>query len=335
MLAVAGALAAAPNIAAACAGCRNPNLPVLRPATAYLGSGALRAAALLTGTAINVVHEAGCASLSDCAEAPVQPLHHHDQNIYPGELRAIAELGLGSWWGLEGHLPFRLTHTTVRYTTPEGALFQPLDAGVHHRNETLAGLGDAWLLARVSGIVAGVLVAGRVGLSLPLGRTEEDPFALGALGRRHQHIQFGTGTFDPLVAFDAARSLGGFELAAYAQAQASLYANAHGFRAGPRSSVGVQAARRAFGRSLVGVGFDLLHEGAERWSGRIQQDGNLGRTEVLAGLAFSHPFGATLLSVTARVPLARWIVADGVPPGRLSSPLLLSVSASRTFGPGR
>ena len=334
-LVLAGLSAATPKLAAACAGCRNPNLPISRLATLHLAPGQVRASALLSGTGLNVVHEAGCASPADCHEVPVQPLFLHDQDIYPGELRAIVEVGLTDAWGVEAHVPFRLTHTAIRYTTPEGASYQPLDPDVHHRNETLAGFGDPWLLARAGQKVGAFLLTGRLGVSLPLARTEENPFALGAMGQRHQHIQFGTGTFDPVVAFDVSRTFGSFELSGYGQAQLPLYENGHGFRAGKRYFTGVQGARPIVGKLVAGVGFDLLHEGAERWDGEIQQDGNLGRTEILGGLSLTQPIGATLLSLSARVPLARWIVSGDKAPGKLSSPVMLSLSVTRTFGRGR
>lgn len=325
--------ATSPRLAAACAGCRNPNLPSARLATVPLAPGQVRASGLLTGTALNVVHEAGCVSPTDCHDVPVQPLFLHDQDIHPGELRAVVEVGLTTVWGVEVQVPFRLTRTAIRYTTPDGAPYQPLDPEVHHRNETLAGFGDPWLLARAGQRWGGFTFTGRLGASVPLGRTEENPFALGALGQRHQHIQFGTGTFDPVVALDVSRVLGGFEVSGYGQAQVTLYENGHGFRAGGRYFGGAQMGRRIAGKLVAGLGLDLLHEGAERWDGRIQQDGNLGRTELLGGLSLTHPIGETLLSLSARVPLARWIVTGDQAPGRLSSPVTLSLGVTRTFRP--
>jgi hypothetical protein len=334
VLAAAGLLvAAAPRRADACAGCRNPNLPISRLATVHLAPGEVRASALLSATTLNVVHEAGCRSPTECHEPPVQPLHLHDQDIHPGELRAILEAGLTAVWGLEAHLPLRITHTRIHYETPAGAPYQPVDAGVHHRDETLVGPGDPWLLARAAKNTGGFLLTARAGLSFPLGRTEENPFALGARGLRHQHIQFGTGTFDPVAAVDVSRTVSGVELSGYGQAQLTLYENEHGYRAGSRWSAGLQVGRRLTGSLVPAVGLDLLHEGAERWDGQIQQDGNLGRTELLGGLSLSYAAGPTLLSLWARVPLARWIVTgEGQAPGRLSSPLMVSLSATWAFG---
>lgn len=316
----------------ACAGCRNPNLPVTRLASARLLPGQLRASALLTATSLNVVHEAGCADVSNCSEVPVQPRFMHDQNIQPGELRAVAELGLTPTFGLELQLPFRITRTTIRYTTPEGAPYQPLDPEVHHRNETVAGLGDPWLLARAGRTLRGATLSAAVGTTIPLGRTEVDPFALGAQGLRHQHIQMGNGTFDPLLALDVSRRFGIAELSAYGQAQLTLYQNGKGFRAGNRFFGGAQAGSVLPGMITAGLGLDVLHERPERWQGKVQQDGNLGRTELLAGAYGGRAFGRTHVTLVTRIPVYRHIVEGDEPPGRLSSFLTVSLIVSRSFG---
>jgi hypothetical protein len=334
---VIGALIAASIVSAAprahaCAGCRNPNMPITRLEAVHLRPGQVRAAAVVGATSLDVVHQAGCADPANCSEVPAQPVYLHDQRLLPAELRPIVEVGVTERWGLELHVPFRLTRTTIQYKTPAGVPYEPLDPGVHHRNETLAGIGDPWVLGRWNGLLAGTLLTARLGISLPLGRTEENPFALGAEGKRHQHIQFGTGTFDPVAGIDVSRAFGKVQGVAYAQAQMALYENEHGFRSGLRVLTGLQAGRRLWGGLSGALGGDILHEGAERWDERIQQDGNLGRTEVLVGASLVQSFGATSVGLTARFPVWRRIVTGDEPAGRLSSPVMLSLVASHTFG---
>ena len=318
--------------AAACAGCRNPNMPLTRLDAVELGAGEVRASAVVAATALHVIHPAGCVDLNACDEVPVQPRYLHDQRIYPGELRAVAEVGLGRGFAAEVQLPVRLVATTIQYSTPDGQPYTPLDTGVHHRDETLAGIGDPLLLGRWGTTVAGAVMSLRAGASLPLGVTRPNPFTLGDMGMRHQHIQFGTGTFDPLLGFDAAKQFVPLQVVAYGQAQASLYENKYGFRAGARFLGGAQVRRRLFATFTGGAGVDVLHEGAERWDGEILQDGNLGRTEVLASIAAMQSFGGTAVGLTARFPVWRHIVAGDEPQGSLSSPVMLSVTVSRTFG---
>jgi hypothetical protein len=316
----------------ACAGCRNPNMPITRLEAVHLRPGEVRAAAVLGATALHVVHPAGCPDVTNCAEVPVQPAHLHDQRLYPGELRAVAEIGLSNALGLELHLPTRLVRTTIQYSTPDGMPYVPLDPEVHHRNETLAGIGDPWVLGRWNGAVAGMLITARAGVSLPLGRTEPNPFVLGAQGLRHQHIQFGSGTFDPVVGFDLVRPIGKVQVTGYGLAQSSLYENRHGFRAGTRLLGGLQVGRRLFGSLTGGLGLDVLHEAPERWDGRIQQDGNLGRTELLAGFSLMQSLGEMSVGLTVRFPVWRRIVVGDEPQGSLSSPVMISLIVSYTFG---
>jgi hypothetical protein len=316
----------------ACAGCRNPNLPTTRLSMVQLSPGQIRASALLSATSLNVVHEAGCVDPAACDDVPVQPPYQHDQDIYPGELRVGGELGLTRSWGVELQIPFRVTRTNIRYTDLAGNPYQPLDPEAHHRNETLLGFGDPWVLARGGTSLGGTTITARVGTTIPLGHIEEDPFARGAMGQRHQHIQFGNGSFDPLILLDLSRTFGRLDLSVYGQAQLTVYENRKGFQAGHRFFTGVQAGLLTFAKVTAALGLDVLSERPERWGGKIQQDGNLGRTELLGGLSLSRPFGSTIATLIARFPLYRAIVTADQPQGRLSSPVMLSLVMSRTFG---
>ncbi len=76
------------------------------------------------------------------------------------------------------------------------------NGNIHHRTETYRGLSDLMLLAtydKQALFRAGDSLKISAGTTLPTGKTEENPFELGDKGREHLHIQFGTGTFDPLL----------------------------------------------------------------------------------------------------------------------------------------
>jgi hypothetical protein len=321
-----------PSRAQACAGCRNPTLATSRISEGPLDDGALRVGATVTATTTRVVHRAGCADVNACAEVPVQPLYLHDQRLWPVELRLVGEYSLGHLFGVEIQAPFRLVHTSIEYTTLESEPYEPLDAGVHHRNETLAGVADPLLLLRVGGFVERWWLATRAGVSVPLGRTEPNPFELGDQGLRHQHIQFGTGTVDPIGMVEASRSLDGFEVDFFAQGQLSLYENEHGYRAPLRLSGGGSFGARLFGDFEGALGVEGYHEGAERWDGVIRQDAALGRTEVLAAVLATQGLGRTTLNLGLRFPLYRHIVTGDDPSGDLSSPVTLSVGVTHVFG---
>lgn len=328
MFALAGALVAAlPGDALACAGCSNPNLPTARATGVRVRAGEWSTALSLTGTAIRVVHESACPDIGPvCRLVEVEP-YLHDQALQVGELRGVLELGLTDAWGIQLQLPLKLIHTTILYRRLDGTIFEPDHPTTHHRNETLVGLTDPWLSGRVAASIGTWSLVGRVGVSLPLGRTEPNPFQLGDAGEPHQHFQFGTGTFNSLLAAEFLKPLGDFQASGYVQAQLVPSANARGFQAGHRLGLGALVGRSVAGELRATIGVDVVHEEAERWGGAVQQDGNLGRTDVLAGLGFSYPLGEQTLSASARVPVYQRVLG-----GQLSYPALVTVGLERSWG---
>lgn len=293
---------------------------------------AFRAGMSLTGTSVHVVHEAGCRDLGQCSEIPIQPRHLHDQRLVPVELRLLAEYGIDETFGIEAQVPFRWVKTTIDYTTPDGAPYTPLDAGVHHRDETIGGPADPWLLLRAGATVGEWWVAVRPGVTVPIGRTERNPFALGDRGLRHQHIQVGSGTFDPVMVAEASRRIDSMRFDAFVQGQVSLYENLHGYRAPWRVYGGASLGTKITGGLSGAIGPEAFHEDAERWDGRIRQDGNLGRTELLAALSSSLTLDSTRITVMLRAPLWRHVIVGDEPPGSLSSPLTVGLAVSHLFG---
>ncbi|CAN5460747.1 hypothetical protein BH11MYX1_BH11MYX1_44790 [soil metagenome] len=230
----------------------------------------------------------------------------HDQRIFNSETRLAAELGVARWLSVGLILPFRVFHTTIRYLGPGGAQVQIENPFVHHHNETLVGLGDPWLLARAAATLGGFVVGARVGVALPFGRTEPDPFELGDLGLPHEHSQFGAGTFEPLAGIDVARTFGGARIDAFALSIQALYDDHDGYRAGDRYAGGfgvASALGTRQGRFRLTV--EAQHETAETWSGVVHTDeGNTGRTDALAGLeATWRVTDDWHVGVTAKVPL--------------------------------
>ena len=317
--------------AEACAGCRNPSLAVTRGSTGPLGAGAVRIGATVTGTMVHVVHEAGCRDTAACGEVPVQPTYFHDQHLYPVELRLLGEYALDEAFGIEAQFPFRSVTSTIEYSDVNGAHYEPLDPGVHHRNETVSGVADPWLLLRVGTTVQKWWLAARPGVSIPLGRTEENPFALGDRGLSHQHVQLGSGTFDPVAIVEASSAFEAIQLQFFAQGQVPLYQNGHGYRAPWRVYGGGSAGHQLVSDPSGSLGVEASHEAAEKWDGRVRQDGNLGRTELLLAATLSYRLGATELGSSVRLPMWRHIVTGDESPGTLSSPLILSLSATHVF----
>jgi hypothetical protein len=333
------AVALVPTPSEACPGCQNPNLPMVRTGGVHLGTGEVKLGLAAATMPLWVRHEAGCpadapADFAGCDAVPPQRRHVHDQFVLPADLRGTVDWGLLPWLGLEAAVPLRLVHTTIEYETPDGAPYIPLDEGIHHRDETLFGLGDPTVTARfTTTLLDAFWLVARLGSSLPLGETVEDPFAAGERGERHQHVQFGTGTFDPVLGLELARGFGRWQGAVYGHAQTALSENDEGFRAGSKLLGGLQIGHRPAERWVVHTSFEWFHEGPETWAGEVRQDGILGRDELLLGLGTAVSFGGPQYSLGVRLPVYRHIaLGDTDEPGTLTAPVSVNLGVQWSLG---
>ncbi|HEY8207079.1 MAG TPA: hypothetical protein VIG99_06350 [Myxococcaceae bacterium] len=287
----------------------------------------LRLDVALDGSRAFAVHDTACPELGPiCAVRPEPPQQHHTV-LWLWEARALAEYGLVPGWALNAVLPFRLVQTRTTYTDLNGAPLVLDYENIHHRNETLAGIGDPQLWIHHGVNVNGFALSQRLGVSLPLGRTQPDPEVLGALGLPHQHLQFGTGTVDPLVALEASRDIGGVGIAAFVHGQAPLYANGRGYQAGTRLLGGLQA-QRTLGPVSLRLGATLVHEFPERWNGLVPlDDGNQGRTDLFVGAGATVPLSGDW-SISVDVRGRAWGHVVGA---QLELPLVAEVSFGRLW----
>ena len=190
---------------------------------------------------MNVVHESTCPDIGPVCTLRDEPPQLHDQTMDVTELRALVEYGFDDVWAARLMFPVRLTRTAIVFRRLDGTPFVPELGNIHHRDEVLAGPGDPQVTASARWRSGNLTLLGRAGVSLPLGRTEENPFALGEEGRVHQHIQFGTGTFAPVFALEARWRRDATRLFGYAVGHVPLYDNAKGYRAGARLGAGLVA----------------------------------------------------------------------------------------------
>ncbi|MFT5993879.1 MAG: hypothetical protein ACI82G_002884 [Bradymonadia bacterium] len=317
-----------PSAASACAGCRNPNLPAARSDAGPVTPGSVLLQVAAAVSHVRVSHAAGCDEVVGCAVTPIQPAYDHNLTIVPAQLQATLAVGATEAVAFELAVPIRLVSSGVNYTTPDGDRYSPLDGGIHHRNELLVGLGDMTLSSRGTWQFGRWWLTGRLGVRLPTGHTEEDPFALGDRGVAHQHIQFGTGTFDPLAGIDATYSTSGYETSLYVQGDVSLYENRHGFRGPARGLVGFAGGWKVSQVTVLGMSLEGSFEGAERWSGLIRQDASLGRSEMLLGPSVTWRRGITTLHAAARFVVLRKIVEGSEDPGTIRAPATLLIGAT-------
>ena len=227
------------------------------------------------------------------------------QTLTLSEATLTTAVGVARHLGVEAVLPYRHVISRIRFLDADRVPLERPQGDIHHRNETLAGIGDPWLMLHAGAPKGAWTLAARAGVTVPLGRTEPNPFALGDLGLPHQHIQFGTGTWDPIFGVAAGRRFGAVEFTVSGLARLVLAENAHGYQAGHRYYAESTAWRRLAGAWSGSLGLIAAREQAERWDGRVRtEEGNLGRTDVLVALGVARAMGhAGSVFLTAKVPV--------------------------------
>lgn len=293
--------------------------------------GTLLVGARLTGTTVRVQHGISCPDIGPVCALRDEPPQHHDQRFWIAELRLNAEYALLDWLAAELQFPLRLSNTTITYRRPDGTAFVPDQPDIHHRDETLLGIGDAWLTARLRTRVAALSLGGRVGISVPLGRTEENPFAAGRAGFEHQHVQFGTGTVDPILGFEFAYAWERVIARLYGQAQLTLWQSPKSYQAGSRFGGGGSAELKVVPTLLLGASAEVLTELPERWDGAVEQDGNVGRTDVLLGLSGAWLVAGATLTLSVRTPVYQHFIVTSADGGQLKYPAIVQLGFQRPF----
>lgn len=259
---------------------------------------------------------------------PEDQASEHLVDLTIQEVAARFSLGLTERWALDVALPLRDVEIEAAFKGSQG---QPLPdfVSIHHRNETISGMGDASVSGRYRWKplnLTGWFFDLSAGLSLPTGNTEEDPFERGSRGLRHQHLFFGSGTVDPILAITGVRQSKVAPAVGWLRVKAALDENSEGYQAVEQVSSGL-AVNPAFGFekwSFTGQ-VEFFREGPSRWGGRDAR--NSGRTDLLANLGASWtPSPDWTLQVVARLP---WnLEARG---GQLELEPILSFGVTRSW----
>lgn len=223
----------------------------------------------LSALSVAVEHEATCPDVAPqvCATEEL-PVHVHDLLTWQQRAELGVEVGLGKGFQMGLMLPVELRVVRVEYRLLDGSPYEPPYLDIHHRSETLVGPADGELvLSRFQAVHAWTLGA-RVGATLPLGRTEEDPYRLGEEGLEHQHHQLGAGVPLLTTGLSTLRRAEPWGLHGSFGARLAPFENAKGYRA-PLTLHAVVGPTRTLGSSLLAqASVGLVHEGQESWSGQ-------------------------------------------------------------------
>lgn len=160
---------------------------------------------------------------------------------------------------------------------------------IHHRSEVYTGFYDTKLLfsRRLIGILhpkARLDIA--VGSSIPVGKIENNPLLAGERGKKHLHIQFGSGTFDPLFELHYLLPLTEkIQLGVFSMNKLPFYQNRKTYRAPLESTTGVSSRYQLTNWfSLLGsvAGFT---QSVAKWDGVTDPNSGLLALNGSAGMA--------------------------------------------------
>jgi thiol-disulfide isomerase/thioredoxin len=229
----------------------------------------------------------------------------YDSTLKLVETRLTAEYAITSWLAVGGSLPYRVVDVGVNYFDAASGVRVQNGSSIHIRDETLNGWGDPQLALHGAYEIAGWRLHARVGATFPVGNTVENPHALGAIGQEHEHIQLGAGSIIPMLGIEAQRAVGPVTLAAFGVTYISVSENDKGYKPGTRISGGIAGSYPVLRQLTVGAAAEVHGETAEKWDGQVYSDeGNDGRTDVLAGLSVAYrPLDQLAIIADAKVPV--------------------------------
>ena len=234
-------------------------------------------------------------------------------------------------WEIETVIPFDIKRQRARYELPDGSSFDNPEGDIHHRDETQYGLGDfqQWGRWTAYGVLHdSVSVTFGAGFTVPVGRTEADPYEAGDKGKKHRHIQFGTGTVDPLASVALNVNHAWWGVTASIGGTWPLYRNSHGYRGAPSGEAALNFRAQITPWLGAYTGLFGIAQGRAFWGSEF--DPNTGYTS--AGVRFGVnliPTGEFWVS-----PSASYIFDNRTPYGSetFRSDWIVSLTLSFLFG---
>ncbi|MBL4652949.1 MAG: hypothetical protein JKY53_08820 [Flavobacteriales bacterium] len=241
------------------------------------------------------------------------PLHEHLVNLDFLRSEINLEYTFKTNWTAWLRVPYDIKKQTANINFIEPASQYEKDAmlrnrDIHHRTETYSGVSDFRLL--VSHRLNGFLTKkGRldvaIGATLPFGKTEENPLAAAENGEKHLHIQFGSGTFNPLLELHYVVSLSDrISMGLYSINKVPFYENKKGFKAALETTSGLGLGYRVSDWFSVRGTLASFSQSQAKWNGVADPNSGLISFNSTINLSFRLKKG---LSITPgyRFPLSQ------------------------------
>ena len=287
-----------------------------------------------TGGPLTVGHEVLPDQMEiDPKTGRVRPIQaaRHEVGLWMMDLNILANLGITKRLDIRIRMPIRYVQVSARFLDDAQKELQDF-VSIHHRDETLVGPGDPTVQLGVRLLRPTRrkrwLLESSGGLSIPLGRIEPDPYKAGRKGEKHQHIMFGSGTFDLIATATAGYVHPNWQLFLNLIGQGSFYENSFGLRRGLQLRAALTAESR-FGLKnwafQAQAAFSIQQPGL--WSGQVDPDAASGRKDLFFTLGTMwRPNQTMQISLRCTIPVN--LALEG---GELNHPLIVSLGFQKQF----
>ncbi len=207
---------------------------------------------------------------------------------------------------------------------------------IHHRDATYRGFSDMDLLLgyqRHGIFLNHDTLSAKIGTTIPLGKIEDNPWTLGDMGMEHLHIQFGTGTFNPIA--DLRYSLpifAGLSANASIRGKYPFYENRKNYLGSKDLTYTAGLNYRATDWLSFQTSYLGLYQSYAYWSGEKDINTGLKFSLVSFGTSIATPYNVPL-SITFMLPIQQETLYDDSAQGNDAFKLgsLVSVRALYSF----
>ena len=245
--------------------------------------------------------------------------HRHEVKLNVIRFDVGLKYRISQQWRLEAALPYEIKDQTAGIPDIE-SVDDPdqKDAmlryqNIHHRNQTYRGISDMDILLgynRQGILMENDSLTAKFGTTIPLGKTEDDPWKLGAMGKEHLHIQFGTGTFNPIG--DLRYSIpiyGGLAANVNLRGKFPFYENSKTYRGSWDVTYSAGLNYRLNDWLSVQTSYLGLYQSYAHWAGDIDINTGLQFSMASLGASIATPYNVPL-SITLMLPIQQETLYD-------------------------
>ena len=274
--------------------------------------------------------------LSPTRQVVKSPLHRHLVSLDFLRLDLGVQYSIANNWKVMLSIPYAIKDQDasieeIEPTSPRDREAILANQDIHHRDETYRGFSDFSFLfshRRLGILRDSDYLVGSLGSSIPIGKTEENPFSLGDAGLEHLHIQFGTGTFDPLAELHYGTPLfGDFSLNASVRGQFPFYENNKTYRGSVELTSTTEVEYHLFDWLAFHAAYLGFYQSYAHWDGEQDINSGIVLNAGLFGAELNAGYGVPV-RFSVMLPFHRRTLSDEGDAFELGTTVLLTMSRS-------